>query len=984
MTDASTHGPALDGSRAPVGDPQLPRAARIGIAAGGSVVVLLGVFLAVDVLSPDGKEEASAIVTAAVSIVVTWVIARTARDSVGLWRRTWTLVAATTGLWAVGNVVSIVIGLLSDDVVFPSWADLFWVPALPVAVAALLSIPSRLSWRGSSRVSVDSVMLTAALLYVTWELVLAGAYDRVDLSGAAKAVLVAYWVLDTATFATAVNVLLRRRPKASRHLVLICAGFIVYTLTDALFLQRSLDDGFRLGSPWDVGWIIGQVVLAVAALGYEGHRAETFPPSRRERASNIRILGGTAISFGAFLAVFIVSVTNREDIESTSGRVIETVLLIGVATLFVYTQLTTLRQNLLLTSGLEQTVAGRTKALTDAVQLQDLTLRTVADGILGFHDGRIVLANDAACAMLRLPRDELLGRVVPDVLTIGPADHSLLVDIAAALRAERIFAVSSVPMTRTDGTWFAAEVTVAPVVREHATLSSVAVFRDVTHRHEIDRMKDEFVSVVSHELRTPLTSIRGSLGLLAGGAVGELPDAGARMVEIAVENTDRLIRLINDILDIERIESGAVVLHQERCAVADIVAESLRVVMPVAKAAGVDIGLAKIEGDVFADADRIVQTLTNLLSNAVKFSPRGGVVTLTAERDEGMVAFSVADEGRGIPADKLETIFGRFQQVDASDSRQKGGTGLGLAISRSIVEQHGGRIWAESVEGAGATVRFTLPAVEDAQPEPLQPTGDGPLVLVCDDDPSLLEVARMLLSTHGYRAIVAHTGAEAVRLAAAEHPAVIVLDLLMPAMDGWQTVDALKADPQTADIPVLVLSVVDADEAAGLGELVERWITKPVGDSDALLAAIGELVDGDHRVPRVLVVEDDEDLARVLAASLEQRGLRVLIAPTAAAATRLSRTFLPDLIVLDIVLPDGDGFAVVEQLRQDGRLSTVPLVVYTARELSPLDRERLTLGETQVLFKSKVSPQEFETKVLTLLEGAVGASPRTGGAGAAD
>jgi CheY-like chemotaxis protein len=180
---------------------------------------------------------------------------------------------------------------------------------------------------------------------------------------------------------------------------------------------------------------------------------------------------------------------------------------------------------------------------------------------------------------------------------------------------------------------------------------------------------------------------------------------------------------------------------------------------------------------------------------------------------------------------------------------------------------------------------------------------------------------------------------------------------------------------------VLVLSVADVDDAAGLGDLVQRWITKPASDSDALLEAVAQLVDGDHRIPRVLVVEDDEDLARVLTTSLEQRGLRVLTAPTASAATRLSRTFLPDLIVLDIVLPDGDGFTVVEQLRQDGRLSTVPLVVYTARELNEADRRRLTLGETEVLFKSTVTPQAFEERVLALLEGAVGPSTQRGGQG---
>jgi PAS domain S-box-containing protein len=982
MTDASTHGPAITSGRAPARGSLLTGSQPAGIAVGLVVVVATVVLLAGSWLSADGKQAASAIITALVSIGTTWVLARTMRRSEGLWRRTWALATVCTGLWAVGNVLSIIIGATSDDVVFPSAADVFWVPALGFGIAALLAIPGRLSWRGSSRVSVDSVLLAAALLFITWELLLGDAYERADLGGGAKALLLTYWVLDAAVFATAVNVMLRSRRRDGRHLYLLCAGFVLYTLTDAVFLGRSLDGGFQLGSPWDVGWIAAQLVLAVAGLGFVTGAAPAFGPKHRERASNRRILGATFVTFAAFLVVFVVHVSSRDATDSATGRAIEIVLLLGTASTFVLTQFSTLRQNLLLTSGLEMTVSARTKELTDSVQLQDLTLRTVADGILGLHEGRVVLANDAACDMLRLERAAILGRIVPDVLTIGPADHSLLVTIVESLAADTTFATDSETITRLDGTTFSAEVTVAPVLREHSSLSSVAVFRDVTHRHEVDRMKDEFVSVVSHELRTPLTSIRGSLGLLAGGAVGALPEAGARMVEIAVENTDRLIRLINDILDIERIESGTVVLHQERCAVVDLVAESLRVVVPVAKAAGVEIGLARIDGAVWADADRIVQTLTNLLSNAVKFSPPDGVVTLTATPVDGSVAFSVADEGRGIPADKLESIFGRFQQVDASDSRQKGGTGLGLAISRSIVEQHGGRIWAESVEGAGATFHFTIPAVEEHGAS-LQPTGEGPLVLVCDDDPSLLEVARMLLSTHGYRALVASSGAEAVQLAAKEHPAVIILDLFMPAMDGWQTVDALKADPTTADIPVLVLSVLDSDEGAGLGELVERWITKPVGDSDALLEAVAQLVDGDRRVPRVLVVEDDEDLARVLAASLEQRGLRVLIAPTAAAATRLSRTFLPDLIVLDIVLPDGDGFAVVEQLRQDGRLSTVPLVVYTARELDADDRERLTLGETEVLFKSKVSPEAFEKKVLALLDGAVGSGTRTGGAGGA-
>jgi CheY-like chemotaxis protein len=243
----------------------------------------------------------------------------------------------------------------------------------------------------------------------------------------------------------------------------------------------------------------------------------------------------------------------------------------------------------------------------------------------------------------------------------------------------------------------------------------------------------------------------------------------------------------------------------------------------------------------------------------------------------------------------------------------------------------------------------------------------------------LLEVGRVLLSTHGYRVTTARSGAEAVKKAAEEHPAVIVLDLIMPTMDGWHTVEALKASPETAAIPVLVLSVLDPDDGAGLADRVEKWLTKPIEDGDALISAVEQLVGGRDAGCRVLVVEDDADLAQILAASLERRGLRVEVASTVASARRLGRTFIPDLIVLDVSLPDGDGFELVEQLREDGRLASTPLVVYTASDLTAEDRARLTLGDTEVLLKSTVAPDDFEQRLLTLLERATGV--RQGGLG---
>ena len=245
--------------------------------------------------------------------------------------------------------------------------------------------------------------------------------------------------------------------------------------------------------------------------------------------------------------------------------------------------------------------------------------------------------------------------------------------------------------------------------------SVLSLALDVTDRDRVERMKNEFIAVVSHELRTPLTSIHGSLGMLASGLLDDRPEKAKRLVEIAAHSTKRLVRLINDILDIERIESGKVKMVGEICQVADLIATAIDTVQPLADNAGVLLKITTIAASIYVDPDRIVQTLTNLLSNAIKFSPSGSTVTCTVEREPDYLKFQVCDCGRGIPADKLECIFERFQQVDSSDARNHEGTGLGLAICRSIVLQHSGQIWAESIQGEGSTFYFKLPASNDRE-----------------------------------------------------------------------------------------------------------------------------------------------------------------------------------------------------------------------------------------------------------------------------
>lgn len=349
----------------------------------------------------------------------------------------------------------------------------------------------------------------------------------------------------------------------------------------------------------------------------------------------------------------------------------------------------------------------------------ELILNTADQGILGIDDdGRVSFVNPAAATMLGTTEAALVGAHLHDVTHHSRPDGSpypweecptfqTLRHHAAVRKAEEVF-------VRADGTFFAVEYSSLPIGDRRGGLAgAVVTFADVTERRELDRMKDQFVSVVSHELRTPLTSVRGSLGLLASGAMMLESVPARRMLEIAVANTERLARLVDDILDLERLRAGRVDLE-----LGPVDAASLLTTVAESLAAGATVAQVALAVDastmtVLADADRIVQVLTNLVGNAVKFSPPGATVTLADWRVGDEVHLSVRDEGRGIPPGQLERIFLPFEQVDRRDALEKGGSGLGLAIARGIVEQHGGRIWAESEVGVGSTFVVALPALEE-------------------------------------------------------------------------------------------------------------------------------------------------------------------------------------------------------------------------------------------------------------------------------
>jgi PAS domain S-box-containing protein len=656
-------------------------------------------------------------------------------------------------------------------------------------------------------------------------------------------------------------------------------------------------------------------------------------------------------------------------------------------------------------------ITDRKQALEELRNLSK-ALESAVEGIAQVDSqGRYFKTNPAYASMLGYQPEELVGMnwkqtIYPEELeTLETAYQRMLIDGKAEFEARAL---------RKDGTVFDKQVVIVKAYdQQQQFMGNYCFMKDISDRREIERLKDEFISVVSHELRTPLTSISAALDLLAGGVLQNQPEDAQQMLNIAANNSDRLVRLINDILDIERIESGKIVMTKQACDAADLMNQSVEAIQEIAERAGVTLSVSPVSIRLWAVPDRIIQVLTNLLSNAIKFSPQGSTVWLSAEligsqeleelkverfqverlqiesskqpsnlqpsnlqpsTPPDTLLIKVRDQGRGIPSDKIESIFERFQQVDASDSRQKGGTGLGLAICRSILQQHDGQIWAQSTLGEGSTFCFTLPILTDVQSSELSvssielgdSTQHSPLVLVCDDDPSVRTVLRAMLERQGYRVLTVASGQEAVEQSVAHPPDVILLNLMMPGMDGWETLAVLKQQTETQSIPVIILSglLPDARKAPHPG--VSDWIVKPP-EPRVLRQALERALTNQNQTIKVLIVEDDSELAQVLATMFSRHGIETFHAQTGRDAIQLSQHIIPDLLVLDLALPEYNGFAVVDWLRQHNRLCQVPLVVYTAQDLDESDRERLKLGQTLFFTKGRITSQEFEQRAIDLL-----------------
>ena len=610
------------------------------------------------------------------------------------------------------------------------------------------------------------------------------------------------------------------------------------------------------------------------------------------------------------------------------------------------------------------------------------TLETTPAALLIVNlDGSVRLRNRAATEVLGIePTNPELRRNYWARFKRVAKDGSVIPEnqwvSARALRGETV-SHHELEIHHPDGRIYPIIASGAPLKNDlgHVT-GAVVAFQDISHLREVDRMKEEFVSIVSHELRTPLTSIRGSIQLVLG-EPGSVPDQEHRgLLQIALNNCERLVRIINDILDVSKIESGNLVLHKKPVHVADLVRQSIDVVSGAARNASVSLA-ARLPADlrpVMVDPDRIVQAIVNLLSNAVKFAPVRSTVTVAAAGTAQMVTITVSDEGEGIAPENLNRLFRKFQQVDGSSSRRKGGTGLGLAITKALVEQHGGRIYVDSELNKGTRFSLTLPvasAEEAAAMAPAMARREGSAglnarrVLVVDDDDDFRNMMRQQLEHAGYAVFDARDAASAIQIARSARPDVITVDLVMPGLDGWSFIETLRQEEELAAIPVVVVSGAPDARTSGQRPLDVSVVTKGEG-TDRLLREVSLALAG-RRGATILVAEDDSDLRGVLTASLTKNGHRVVQARDGAEALAAIERDHIDVLVLDLVMPNIDGFGVLTRLRELRHGESIPVVVVSGTDREASELQALRLGANVYLSKpvEAAALTEEVTRLLT-------------------
>jgi len=489
-------------------------------------------------------------------------------------------------------------------------------------------------------------------------------------------------------------------------------------------------------------------------------------------------------------------------------------------------------------------------------------------------------------------------------------------------------------------------------------------------------LKDRFLASVSHELRTPMTVILGFTAALLKGGQGSLNTQQRESLERVQRNAKLLLGLINDVLDISKIESGKVEIDRQAVHLPALARQIESDYSEAARGKGLTLTTEVASGldTVTSDPARVLQIVANLVGNALKFTERGSITVRFEPREEDRWAIVVADTGIGIPDDEQAAIFDEFRQGEAAEHRGRGGTGLGLAIVRKLAAVLGGTVSVESTRGKGSRFTVVLPRALPREAAPLPaavppaawpvPAAPRRSVLVVDDDEGVRRLLAYELQSLGVQVLEAPDGKTAVEVAASEMPDVILLDVLMPGVDGWSALRRLKERPETRNIPVVVLSVVD-DRALGFSLGAFDYLVKPVDVSQLIdtLSRAGVVASRGH----LLVVDDDPDVRELLTQGLVSAGYRVQGAPGGAEALELMSKDPPSAVLLDLMMRPPDGFEVLCRMREDPALRAIPVMIVTAKELTAEEHVELE-GSAQRIIRKGTDPSRLVAEVLRAVE----------------
>jgi PAS domain S-box-containing protein len=567
--------------------------------------------------------------------------------------------------------------------------------------------------------------------------------------------------------------------------------------------------------------------------------------------------------------------------------------------------------------------------------------------------GRIVSFNRKAEEITGYTVEEVRGQSYTLLVSSGPERKKARRAFLKNMRGQPD--KTELTIIRKDGREIVLELSTRPIWQGGQIVGIQGIARDITERKELERLKSDFISTVSHELRTPLTSIKGYVDLVLAGDVGPLTPEQKEFLTIVSQNTTRLTELINDLLDIERLESGRIEFEFAELDLAEVLENVARSLHVNAEQKGLEF-LTEIPSGlkVRGDRERLAQVFLNLLSNAIKYTP-AGTVELRAHQEDDAVVVEVRDTGIGLSESDLQKLFQKFFRSDNPYVRKVGGTGLGLSIAKAIVERHGGTITVTSQLGQGSTFTVRLPAL--ARPE-------RPLVLVIEDEVAIARLIAKYIEKMGYRAVTAYSAREGFDQAVRLKPDLITLDVLMPDLDGFALIQQLKAHPETAHIPVIFLSIVQ-DRQQGLRLGASEFLTKPI-DERKFYETVRALLE--PRGQPVLVVDDDRDYAQLLKRLLERQGFSVELAHDGDDALRKILSKRYQLVILDKNLPKRSGLDVLQEMRNSRSLHRVPVIVISgSAHTEEAAHTAQILGAKKFLSK-KLAPQSIVEEIVQFLE----------------